>query len=99
MAAARPVLATTVAGIPELVEYGVTGHLVPPGDAVALRDALAELMADPGRREAMGVAARHRYDERFSPDRVIDAYWRLYARVVDEHRVAPPRRSTVTGRG
>jgi glycosyltransferase involved in cell wall biosynthesis len=43
-----PVVATEVSGVPELVEDGVTGRLVAPGDAVALADALADLRRDPG---------------------------------------------------
>ena len=47
LASRVPVVATAVSGVPELVEDGVTGRLVPPGDAVALADALADLQRDP----------------------------------------------------
>ena len=61
MAAARPVIATHVAGIPELVRPGETGWLVPAGDAAALARAIAELAAAPAERRAeMGRAGRDR---------------------------------------
>ncbi len=60
MAAGRPVVATRVGGVPDLVEEGVTGHLVPPGDADALARAMTDLLLDAGRRRAFGQAARAR---------------------------------------
>ena len=56
----KPVVATDVDGIAEVVETGITGLLVPPGDAAALTRALAALLDDPARCRAMGVAARQR---------------------------------------
>ena len=53
----RPVVATRVGGLPEVVQDGVTGFLVSPGDAPALADVLVDATADPGRLDAMGVAA------------------------------------------
>jgi glycosyltransferase involved in cell wall biosynthesis len=82
MAARRPVVASRVAGTPEQVVPGVTGWLVPPGDEVALAAALREAVADPGRRAAMGEAARSRYEERYSPAIVTAMYQRLYAFVL-----------------
>jgi glycosyltransferase involved in cell wall biosynthesis len=66
MAAARPLVATRVGGLPDIVEDGVTGLLVPPGDAGALADAVKALLDDPARAEAMGAAGRARWEERFS---------------------------------
>jgi glycosyltransferase involved in cell wall biosynthesis len=65
LATARPVVSTRVSGIPEIVVDGVTGLLVPPGDAAALADALALLLTDPDRARAMGVAGRQRATELF----------------------------------
>lgn len=65
MAAGRPVIATYVAGIPELVQPGVTGWLVPAGDQAALADAVRALAAlTPEERAAMGQAGRERVLER-----------------------------------
>jgi glycosyltransferase involved in cell wall biosynthesis len=58
MAAGVPVVATRIAGVPELVEDGVHGRLVTPGNAKALRDAIACCLQDPDRRRRMGAAAR-----------------------------------------
>jgi glycosyltransferase involved in cell wall biosynthesis len=60
MAHGRPVVATAVGGLLDLVEDGVTGLLVPPGDPVALRAALERLLGDPALRERLGAAARRR---------------------------------------
>ena len=77
MAHGRPVVATRVGGIPELVEDGVTGFLVEPGDCNALRAALQRLLGDPELRRRMGAEARRRV-RRCSWDTVaaatLDAY-------------------------
>ena len=58
MASARPVVTTRIAGVPELVEHGVSGRLVPPGDVDALAEALREVLCDAGLRARMGAAGR-----------------------------------------
>lgn len=58
MASGLPVVATTVGSIPHMVEDGVSGLLVPPGDPARLRVALEALVGAPARREAMGSAGR-----------------------------------------
>jgi len=60
MAFGKPVLATRLGGIPDLVEDGVTGRLVEPGAVQGLRQAMVGLMADPGLRASLGRAARER---------------------------------------
>lgn len=70
MAAARPVIATMIAGVPELVLPGVTGWLVPAGDADALAGAIGALAATPpDRLAAMGTAGRARVLDRHDIDR------------------------------
>ena len=73
LAARVPVVATRIAGVGELVEDGVSGLLVPPGDAAALRDALARLLADPALRARMGEAGRARVVAAFDSER--EAAW------------------------
>ena len=73
----KAVVATRVGGIPEIVTDGVDGVLVPPGDADALTDAIAELAADPLRRARLGRAARARA-ERLSHDEVYERLDALY---------------------
>lgn len=65
MAFGLPVVATRLEAIPEIVAHDETGLLVPPGDPVALADALSSLLADPARARRMGAAGRARA-QRFS---------------------------------
>ncbi|TDX21881.1 glycosyltransferase family 4 protein [Rhodovulum visakhapatnamense] len=60
MASRRPVIATQVAGVGELVEHGRSGLIVPPGDAAGLAAAIRRLARDPALRAAMGEAGRKR---------------------------------------
>jgi L-malate glycosyltransferase len=76
-----PSVATRVGGIPEVVEDGVSGVLVAPGDAAALARAVETLIADPARRIALGEAARRRAHERFSAEIIVPRYEALYRRV------------------
>ena len=76
-----PSVATRVGGIPEVVEDGVSGLLVTPGDAAGLARAVEALISDPRRRTAMGAAARRRAQERFSADVIVPRYEALYRRV------------------
>jgi L-malate glycosyltransferase len=76
-----PSVATRVGGIPEVVEDGVSGILVAPGDADGLALAIKTLISDPTRRAAMGEAARRRARERFSADVIVPLYEALYRRV------------------
>jgi len=77
MAAGLPVAATAAGGVPELVEHGVTGVLVPPGDTQALADTLARLAHDPGLRRELGRAAGERAAS-FGLDRMAGAYARFF---------------------
>jgi glycosyltransferase involved in cell wall biosynthesis len=72
MASRTAVVATRVAGVPELVEDGVSGLLVSPGDASALAEALAALIADPARRRRMGEAGRARVEAEHDAGREAD---------------------------
>jgi len=79
MAHGRAVVATPVGGIPSLVEDGVTGLLVPPGDPKALREAVKRLLADPDLRRRLGEAARAKVSALSSWERVTDATLDAYA--------------------
>ena len=57
MACGVPCVGTAIEAVPEIVEAGRTGVLVPPGDPVALADALVALLADPARAREMGAQA------------------------------------------
>ncbi len=82
MMAGLPVVATRVGGVPELVEHGVTGLLVPAGDVGALREALGALLADRELRARMGAAGRQRALERFTAQRMVRDTMDLYDRLV-----------------
>lgn len=71
MAAARPVVSTQVAGIPESVVHGETGLLVPPANSAALAEALAQLIVDPALRQKYGTAGRGRVEENFEINKTI----------------------------
>jgi len=53
-----PIVATAVGGVPQVVTDGVDGLIVPPGDPVALADALERVVSDPGLRARLGSAAK-----------------------------------------
>jgi starch synthase len=78
MACATAVVASRVGGIPEVVDGGVTGLLVPPGDPASLADALNLLLRDPGRADAMGLAGRERAVKEFSWETVAAQTAALY---------------------
>ncbi len=82
MAAAAPVIATRVGGIPEQVEDGVTGLIVPPEDPVALARALDCLAGDAGLRRSMGLAGRERLARMFEPRRIASEVVALYEEVI-----------------
>jgi len=73
MAHARPVVATNVGGLRDLVVDGETGLVVPPRDPAALRAALRRLLSDDELRRRLGAAGRERARDRFSWDAVTDA--------------------------
>jgi glycosyltransferase involved in cell wall biosynthesis len=78
LAAGRPVVATRVGGLPDVVREGEDGFLVSPGDVDELADRLERLAADEGLRRRMGEAGRERVLPRYSVERLIDDVDALY---------------------
>jgi len=78
LAAGRPVVATRVGGVPDVVQEGEDGFLVEPGAIGDLAARLAELARDPELRERMGRAGRERVLPRYAVDRLVDDVDRLY---------------------
>jgi len=83
MASGRPVVAAASGGIVDLVDDGVTGVLVPPGDVESLATALSEMIADPQGGAAMGRRALDRV-RLFTASAVVGRIEDLYARVLAE---------------
>jgi glycosyltransferase involved in cell wall biosynthesis len=81
LAAGRPVIASNVASLPEIIEHEITGLLFPSEDAVALATALRRLIADPARRESLGRSARDRAVTTFSRDAMVDGVLGVYDEV------------------
>ncbi len=88
MAASVPIVATAVGGIPEIVTDGETGMLMPaPPSAPAIADAVASLLRDRPRREALASAARVAYAERFTAGPWVHRTRELYDEVLDEAKL------------
>jgi len=78
MARGRPVLATKVGGMPEAVEDGVSGRLVPPGDPQALADVLEEFHNKPDVARRLGLAGAERIRTHYTWDKVVSAFEAVY---------------------
>jgi glycosyltransferase involved in cell wall biosynthesis len=85
MAAGRPVVASRIGGIPDVVD-AVSGALVPPGDPPALARAISALLSDPERRRVAGAAASQRVRQEFSVERMVERTERLYAALLARNR-------------
>ncbi|MBC7812043.1 MAG: glycosyltransferase family 4 protein [Burkholderiales bacterium] len=81
---ARPIVASRVGGIPEIVIDGQTGLLVEPDDSHALASAAASLIRDPAAAERIGSAGRARAESVFSFERMVDEYENLYRQLTQE---------------
>ena len=82
----RPVVATRVSSIPEIVVDGETGLLVPPDDPAEMADAVNELLAAPARAAAMGQAGRARALAEFSVERMAERTTALYEEALSNSR-------------
>lgn len=78
MAAGKPVVATRVGSLPEVIVEGETGFLVEPGDAKALAERIVSLLCDSGLRRRMGDRARQRAESHYSLARMVKATERLF---------------------
>jgi len=78
MALAKPVVATRVGGIPEVVQHGESGLLVPPADSAALAGAILELLDDPARSALMGRRGQELVKEKFPLGQMISQIEAIY---------------------
>lgn len=97
MACGKPVVATGVGGIPEIVDDDVTGVLVPPADADRLADALLALLGDDTRRLAMGRAGRERFLKQFDAGIMAEKYQALYERLLSQAEKSKDSDANCTG--
>jgi glycosyltransferase involved in cell wall biosynthesis len=79
LAAGRPVVASRVAGIPDIVEHDVNGLLVPPGDSAALAGALDRLVREAGTRARLARAARETAVHRLTWEEAARCFEEAYA--------------------
>jgi glycosyltransferase involved in cell wall biosynthesis len=82
LACGAPVVATAVGGIPEQIDDGRTGFLVPAGDVEALASRLVQVLSDDALRQRMGIQAAKVARRRFDLRRQVDAYLEWYAKLV-----------------
>ena len=85
MAASHVLVATQVGGVPELVEDGATGFLVPPRDPDALAEALQKLIADPKLRQRMDEVGHEKALKEFTLDRMLRETERVYKEVLEDN--------------
>lgn len=95
MAAGRPVVATAVGGVEDVVADGVTGLVVPPRDVPAIAGAMDRLASAPDLRRALGAAASRDVVRRFEPERIVSGSSALYGAVLG--RRWPVRDAGVSG--
>ena len=92
MAARTPVVATNVGGTPEVVEEGITGLMVPPGNAEQLANAICRLLAEPEKLPAMGTAACERVQTLFTFENQADRYYELLKRSAERKAQSAERK-------
>ena len=83
MATSLPVLATRVGGNEELVEEGITGTLVPPGNPTTMSEAILRYARDVNTRVSQGEAARRRIEKEFTIDKMQEKYMSLYDQLLN----------------
>lgn len=95
LANGRPIIASNVGDLPEVVVHERTGLLVPPANAAALADAMERLAADPALRELLGREAARHADERLSWSRIAEQALGTYRKAIEAHLVTSgPRAAT-----
>jgi glycosyltransferase involved in cell wall biosynthesis len=85
MAAGKPIVATAVGGVPDLIEDGVHGLLVPPGDPRAFADAVLRLLREPATASRLGEQARARQQSEFTMDAMVRRFEELYDELLRAH--------------
>jgi N-acetyl-alpha-D-glucosaminyl L-malate synthase BshA len=84
MACGVPVVCSRVGGVPEVVDDGVQGYLVPPRDVKTMAARTLDILGSPERRAQMGAAARKRALDKYCASKIIPLYEKLYQRLLAE---------------
>ena len=87
MSCGKALLGTNVGGIPEIIEDGRSGYLVPAGDSEALADTLVKMLNDMGKVRAMGQRGRTLAEEKFSWNSVAEKTLEIYMKVCKQHKI------------
>lgn len=87
MAHGKAVIASRVGGVPEVVDDGVTGLLVPPADPAALAAAIGRLLEQPAERHAMGLAGQRKFQANYRVDVVMEAQLAVYKMAIDSREL------------
>lgn len=82
MACGKPVIASSVSGIPEMIDHGVTGVLVSPQDPDALAGAMEDLIHDRTKRDAMGRMGRKKVEEKYNLDKMARDHIEFYNEII-----------------
>jgi len=90
MAAAKPIIATSIGSHKELISQGNIACLVPPGDAIALSDAILRLARDPVLMARLATRAKDLFEKQYTEDRMLKAYRHLYFDLLTEQCQANP---------
>ena len=97
MACGKPIVATDAGGIPEVVDHGVTGTVVPARDPRAMAGAIVALLRDESRRQKMGQAGLARVKAGFTVERMVAATAKVYARAAGKPHVTDTANPSATG--
>ncbi|HHY18026.1 MAG TPA: glycosyltransferase family 4 protein [Firmicutes bacterium] len=92
MRAGLPIIASDVGGIPETIEDGVNGFLIPKGDVDTLRRRFSTLVSDPGLRSKMGRASREKFESQFRLSAMVEKTLSVYNQA--QKRLSPSSKST-----
>lgn len=82
----KPVIATLVGGLPDMIEHGQTGLLVPPRDVVRLAEAICQLLRDRAARVAMGRAGKRKLVDQCAPSVVVPQTLEVYRQAIADRR-------------
>ncbi|MEQ8384569.1 MAG: glycosyltransferase family 4 protein [Coleofasciculus sp. A1-SPW-01] len=83
MAAGVPVVTTQIAGVSELVENGVSGYLIPPGDATTLAERIKTLLTEPQLRTQFGIAGREKVEKEFNLNHEVARLYQVMTAALD----------------